>query len=431
MTMMRDYLAELLPRPDDDSDEEIDTPGQSVLVHSPAIPRPILPPFPTEILAVVGVAQVQGPSSFNKLQRLACSTIIDKTPAVARILNTLLVLRRPAGFGKTTLLDMVVQYHDIHEANGHAQLFEGTLIGRNINTEEWSKCPRPNQRLALTFDLACVDRNNVEESLREYLISQLRSFLQKYKHELAICDEDMVKALEDDLDGTFYASMGIQYILNRGLFQSIELEKNSIIDSGLVVGEDILFPSEYTPDPYNYIWDFEWWLPEGTIDATHFESTQDTAGLSQDDIKALANEYLGSFPLDLFDEVNKHCKPQQYSESGCTIYSFERVFAVLQRRKSGASELAPDPSINHLPPRVSYDRERRLPRPGLMPGKIEDFFIRPGQNVESTVEDDLPPTSADTPVDDSEPIVIKNPKIPESMMEYYTRKFWEEMFGDR
>src|SRR6266511_3481394 len=85
---------------------------------------------------------------------------VDKTEYIEKLENLdpefrILVLR-PRRFGKSTFLDMLCLYYDVHGVNDFDQLFGPLYIGKYPT-------PSHNTHLVLRFDLSTIDTDSYEE----------------------------------------------------------------------------------------------------------------------------------------------------------------------------------------------------------------------------------------------------------------------------
>ncbi|KAJ7030434.1 hypothetical protein C8F04DRAFT_1113659 [Mycena alexandri] len=126
---------------------------------------------------------------------------VDKTQSVIHLSkpHRYLVLRPPR-FGKTTLLTMLVRYHDIHERERFSTDF-GTLL---VATSRPADGPVPNQHLCLLFSLSTtflqLEDAEVLYYIKRKITFAVHLFLLKYTTELQLPDVNaFVHTHGDDL----------------------------------------------------------------------------------------------------------------------------------------------------------------------------------------------------------------------------------------
>jgi len=108
---------------------------------------------------------------------------IDKTKYILDIEkeSPFLLFLRPRRFGKSLLIAMLEAYYDTYYKKDFQTIFGDTFIFKN-------KTKDASRYHILRFDFSGIDINNVEESLREYLLSHIQEFIKKY--DLAIEKSD-------------------------------------------------------------------------------------------------------------------------------------------------------------------------------------------------------------------------------------------------
>jgi len=102
---------------------------------------------------------------------------IDKTHFIEKLENLnerFLMFLRPRRFGKSLFIAMLEMYYDKAAKADFDTMFSDTYIGKNP-TKEASKY------LILRFDFSSIDVNDVENSLKNYLLIELQYFIKKYK----------------------------------------------------------------------------------------------------------------------------------------------------------------------------------------------------------------------------------------------------------
>ncbi|KAK0468654.1 hypothetical protein IW261DRAFT_1612825 [Armillaria novae-zelandiae] len=124
--------------------------------------------------------------------------------------NGLVLVHRPAGFGKTSFLAMAEFFHDVK--------YRDSLVSQSALTSSWIGDFCATHRyttkllhadLVLTFDLAMTRVTDFERSLVGYLNTVLKQFLSKYQQELKIPPENMSYYVYDDGVPSLAAVLGL------------------------------------------------------------------------------------------------------------------------------------------------------------------------------------------------------------------------------
>ena len=101
---------------------------------------------------------------------------IDKTKFIEKLENLnerYLIFLRPRRFGKSLFISMLHYYYDTNYKNNFETLYGDTYIGKNPTKEV-------NKYLIMRFNFSAIDVNDVEESLRKYILMELKGFILKY-----------------------------------------------------------------------------------------------------------------------------------------------------------------------------------------------------------------------------------------------------------
>ena len=128
-----------------------------------------------------------GIADFKKL-RFNQSLYIDKTRFIELLENfgaEYVFFIRPRRFGKSLFLSMLSNYYDIKEAENFSSLFDDLYIGKNPTLLK-------NSYLMLQLDFSGLNTENKEvlkDSFRSSLLTDIRTFLDKYKNIFSNIDE--------------------------------------------------------------------------------------------------------------------------------------------------------------------------------------------------------------------------------------------------
>jgi len=109
----------------------------------------------------------------------------DKTPYIIELETPhedyRVMFLRPRRFGKSSFLNMLCEYYDIHTTHMFVDLFGPLYIGRN-------KTHSANSHLVLKFDLSSILLNTTIERMEQIFNDEinriLRTFVIKYSREL-------------------------------------------------------------------------------------------------------------------------------------------------------------------------------------------------------------------------------------------------------
>ncbi|KAK0468653.1 hypothetical protein IW261DRAFT_1573640 [Armillaria novae-zelandiae] len=146
------------------------------------------------------------------VDRTSCLVRLDKT---ANFDSRLLLVYRPAGFGKTSFLAMAEFFHDVK--------YRDSPVSRSALSSTWigdycvaHKCEALfHADLVLTFDLAMTRVTDFERSLVEHLNTVLKQFLIKYQQELKFPPENMAYYVYDDGVSSLAAVLGLVALTQR------------------------------------------------------------------------------------------------------------------------------------------------------------------------------------------------------------------------
>ncbi|RUS17700.1 AAA-ATPase-like domain-containing protein [Endogone sp. FLAS-F59071] len=136
-----------------------------------------------------------GTSNFYRFRDKAGMIFADKTNYIEQLEkignnnNFRYILLRPPHFGKSTFLNMLCIYYDIHTADCFNSLFGPLYIGKNPTSSH-------NKHLVLKFDLSNIrlsgSLDKMEKSFNNEINKVLNRFINKYKKELGDPDYNVI-----------------------------------------------------------------------------------------------------------------------------------------------------------------------------------------------------------------------------------------------
>jgi len=113
---------------------------------------------------------------------------VDKTKFLEQIENlneSYVMFLRPRRFGKSLFLAVLEAYYDTYYKKDFKMLFGDTYIGSNLT-------PNASKYLVLRFDFSGIDISDVENSFKEYLLSRLNTFINRYKLDISLQDNPII-----------------------------------------------------------------------------------------------------------------------------------------------------------------------------------------------------------------------------------------------
>ncbi|KIY52385.1 hypothetical protein FISHEDRAFT_69807 [Fistulina hepatica ATCC 64428] len=241
------------------------------------------------------------------------------------------LVRRPAGFGKTTFLSTLIKYHDCIEPALTDYIFSPTIC--------WTpNAPEPNQHLVLYFDFSRVPVGpNFKNDFESYLRQVALKFLDKYddllhipqstksslgnfgilhrifvlvvhRHYTVYLTVDNFNAMHlkaqsiddaDELDGEFVEM--VNECIDRAFCQPIEGATHSVVKDGLIVGTS----------------DCGYADPIGVFDGISYDMTYKSPlrgifGFTDKEVEQLGK--LFCWPNDFLEEVRRSKKVRRFNE---------------------------------------------------------------------------------------------------------------------
>ncbi|KAK0481321.1 hypothetical protein IW261DRAFT_1470226 [Armillaria novae-zelandiae] len=140
------------------------------------------------------------------VDRTSCLAGLDKQ---TNFDPRLVLVHRPAGFGKTSFLSMAEFFHDVkyRDSPVSRSALSSTWVGDFCAIHRYTIVLHAD--LVLTFDLATTHITDFETSLVEHLNTVLKQFLCKYQQELKIPPENMTYYIYEDGVSSLAAVLGL------------------------------------------------------------------------------------------------------------------------------------------------------------------------------------------------------------------------------
>ncbi|KAF8894866.1 hypothetical protein CPB85DRAFT_1440487 [Mucidula mucida] len=316
------------------------------------------------LLSSLGPEQVLPSPRVSDIQQLLAQPgmlLVDKTRGVSVIdhcdPSSILILRRPHGFGMSTFLSMVSQVCD--------DLSSPTLIEVLYPMDEEAYFPPAYPVLHLNLSKVFADASNIKQSLQEYMNSQIRQLWLKYDHIYGYEDVDrfLMPTPGDTLfvSTTPFITPAHQTLLlvenydspvlrarpedRAAVMHYMDSEFMSAVVMSHVQGHFIrtILTSEMVTDAYTGIHLDR--LEEYSLDLTHDAALQEAFGFTEKEVRALDGALEGKNPAagdviqDLHERGIESCHFNTSSEStfefsGSTdaVYSMQEVLDVLAQR---------------------------------------------------------------------------------------------------
>jgi len=134
---------------------------------------------------------------------------VDKTKYIEELENVAnpnIMCLRPRKFGKSLFTSVLEYYYDILESDKFDILFKDTYIGSNPTKLK-------NSYYILRFDFSGIDTKTQESTINDFRKKTIRAiqlFIDKYKINLKINEDDEAEDILDNLLKTFYIQKKIQ-----------------------------------------------------------------------------------------------------------------------------------------------------------------------------------------------------------------------------
>ena len=128
---------------------------------------------------------------------------IDKTAYIEKmenLTNSTIMFLRPRKFGKTLFTSVLENYYDVLKVDKFEKLFGETYIGKNPTSNK-------NRYYILKFNFSGIDTSTEESTMNGFkkeVASSIKIFVEKYKMDFYINNDDEAENILDNLIKAFY-----------------------------------------------------------------------------------------------------------------------------------------------------------------------------------------------------------------------------------